>query len=802
VIQDLWLACRAIARMPLVAATVVLSLAAGIGANVVAFSWLEARVLHPLPGVSNAAALYQIEPRHRRSRAYVSTSWLEYEDLARDVTSFRGLVAFRMTPFYVGDAGDVDRPYGQYVSANFFEILGVTPAVGRGFRPEDTLAPGTPPVVVVSFTYWQSRLGGAPDAIGRSLRINGVPLTIVGVTPRGFQGPILGLDFQLWVPATMAAVLEPGTRDLVSRDARGYTVMGWLEPGSTRERATAEVADFMGQLESRHPVSNGDIEAEVLPFWESPRGPQRMFAQVLIVLQAIMLLLFVAVCGNVANLLLARASRREREMALRAALGGSRLRLARLVLAESAVLSLAGALVGGAVAVWATEAFWSLPITGFPIRLDSEVTVVGSGFAVLLGLGAGLACGAAPAIRLARTPPSAAIRGEDRLASGPGRLGRALTGLQMALAMVVLVIAALFLRQFAATRDADPGFRRDGVLLVAYDLAGQRPDRSEVRARTSAILEAVRPVPGVTGAAISSTVPLDIHGLPSRTFDLEGRAADDDRPDRVLTNVVSPGYFDVMQIGILEGRDFSALEDPAAPVEVVVNEAFVERYLDDLPPIGRRIDVQGFSGTIAGVSRTTRYNTIDEPPTPAVYFSYRDRPVPTGELHVTTATGREHAIMPAVRRAIRDVYPDVPVFNPRSMAEHIDSNLVLVTVPARMFSVLAPLLLLLAAAGITAVVSHAAAARTMEIGVRMALGATRGRVVRDFVRDSLGPVAIGTLAGWSVALLAASAFMPGTIDLWVFGGVPVLLLTVSAAAAWWPAWQAAGLNPVAALRAQ
>jgi ABC-type antimicrobial peptide transport system permease subunit len=176
--------------------------------------------------------------------------------------------------------------------------------------------------------------------------------------------------------------------------------------------------------------------------------------------------------------------------------------------------------------------------------------------------------------------------------------------------------------------------------------------------------------------------------------------------------------------------------------------------------------------------------------------------VPTGELHVTTATGHEHAIMPAVRRAIRDVYPDVPVFNPRSMAEHIDSNLVLVNVPARMFSVLAPLLLLLAAAGITAVVSHAAAARTMEIGVRMALGATRGRVVRDFVRDSLGPVAIGTLAGWSVALLAASAFMPGTIDLWVFGGVPVLLLTVSAAAAWWPAWQAAGLNPVAALRAQ
>jgi hypothetical protein len=211
---------------------------------------------------------------------------------------------------------------------------------------------------------------------------------------------------------------------------------------------------------------------------------------------------------------------------------------------------------------------------------------VGSGFAVLLGLGAGLACGAAPAIRLARTPPSAAIRGEDRLASGPGRLGRALTGLQMALAMVVLVIAALFLRQFAATRDADPGFRRDGVLLVAYDLAGQRPDRSEVRARTSAILEAVRAVPGVTGAAISSTVPLDIHGLPSRTFVLEGRAADDDRPDRVLTNVVSPGYFDVMQIGILEGRDFSAFEDPAAPVEVVVNEAFVERYLDDLPPIG------------------------------------------------------------------------------------------------------------------------------------------------------------------------------------------------------------------------
>ena len=799
-IRDVRLAWRSIARGPFVAAVVVVSLAAGIGVNTVVFSWVETWVLRPLPAVPGAAGFHFVEARARDTGLYTASSWLEYRDLAAELDAFEALIAFRMTPTYVGEPGRIERVYGQLVSANFFEGLGLEPAAGRFFRAGEAATPGGAPVAVISYGFWQSRFGGAAAAVGRPLRVNGAPLTIIGVTPRSFQGPVLGLAFEVWMPATLAPVLQPGSRELEERTVRAYSLMGRLAPGTTRAQAQQEADAAMARLATAHPRTNGAIGAEVLPFWQTPRGPQRMMAQSLVALQAIMLLLLAAVCGNLANLMLARASRREREMSVRVALGAGRARIVRLVLIESVMLSLAGAVAGAALAVWGTRALWTLPLTGLPIRLETQVTGLGVATALMLGAGAGLLFGAAPAARLAGADPQAAFRAGTRLA-GPGRLGRLLMGVQVALAVIVLIVAAVFLRQFVETRDTDTGFAREGVLLAAYDLEGLNPDEDRMREIAARLIDRLRALPGVEGAAIATSVPLDIHGLPSRVFTVEGHARTGDGFDRALANTVTQGYFAAMRIPIIAGTDFAAPDDTAAPPQAIVNQAFVARYLPGLEPLGRRLQARGMTFAIAGVARDSLYDAFGEPPTPIIYLSFRDTPVAVGELHVRTEPGRERTLAAAVRQAVREVSADVPVFNVRTITEHIDTNLVFVRVPARMFAVLAPLLLALAAVGIYAVVAHATAVRTTEIGVRLALGATPRRVVGRFVADSLGVVSLGAAVGWAIALLVASDLAPGEVDLPAFAGVPLLLLLVAAGASWLPAFRATRRDPVTALRA-
>ncbi len=786
--------------MPIVASVVVISVAVGVGVNTAVFSWLQALVLQPLPGVSAAGQIYLVEPRSEAG-TYPGMSWLEYQDLRTQLPSFEDLFASRMAPFNLGEAGQTERTFGMLVSGTYFTDLGLKPAVGRFLQADEASTPGGQPVVVISYEMWQLRFSGRADVLGQTLRVNDRPLTIVGVTPDGFQGTVVAVKFDLWAPATLAPVLLNGSQELEDRSSRGYSTMGRLRRGVTLGQAQAELDAAMRELGHAYPSTNATMQGQVLPFWESPRGPQRMLAGALALLQGIMLLLLLTVCGNTANLVLARATTRHREVGMRLALGAGPRRIFGLLLTENLVLAMIGALGGVGLAMWGTQALRAVPMIGaVPIKFQTRIDLVGLAFALALGAASGVIFGIAPAAQLARVDPLRALRSGARFAGRSGTRA-ALMGVQVALASLILIVAGMFYRSLSEAREADPGFTREGVLLGAYDFSGRNPSDETSRAFAARLLDRVRALPGVETAAIASYVPLDIHGMPLRPFTVEGHARNEAGDDEALANVVTPGYFQTMRIPLVAGTDFATLTDPAAPPQVIVNDEFVKRFLADVEPIDRRLQSRDRTYVIAGVVRTSLYESFSESPTPIIYFSYRDRPSARGEIHVRTRAGAEGAIGPALQRIVRELDPMLPVYDVRTLSDHVEKNLFLRRIPARMFVVLGPLLLVLAAIGIYAVVAHAVAQRTHEIGIRLSLGATARRIEAEIVGESLRVIVTGALAGWLVALgLGMHLGGGGGIDLSVFAGVPAVLLAVATFACWWPVRRAAAVNPIRALR--
>jgi putative ABC transport system permease protein len=800
-IQEIRYALRTLLATPTVSAVVIASLAVGIGANTVVFSWIQGAVIRPLPGVAGAASLYSVEPRSETGN-YPGASWPEFRDLRDGVRSFQHLLAFRMTPVYVGDTGRTERAYGLLVSDNYFAALGLRPALGRFPLPDEVARPGGAPVLVISSEYWQTRFHGAATAVGQTERINGRTLTIVGVAPRGFVGTVAPLTFDLFLPATLAPVLFPGSRELEDRQVRGYQLMARLAPGVTRAQAQTDLDAAFQQLARTYPAINGTMRGELLTFWDAPRGPQRFMAAALGALQAIVLLLLLSMCGNAATLLLARASARRHEFGIRLAIGARPRHVARLLLTETVLLALTGAALGAALAVWGTGALRAMPpvrARGIPITFDTTLDLVSLAFAAALGLGSGLLCGLPSAVQLSRLNPQAVLRLGLR-DGGRSLMRNSLAGVQVGLATLVLIFAGLFLRSFMETRNEDPGFRRDGMLLAAYDLTDRAAGGAAARAFAAGLMDRVRALPGVQGAAIASSVPLDIHGMPSRAFTVEGHGRTDAGSDEALANTVTDGYFAAMGIPVLEGTDFAEFRNTAAPPQVIVNDAFVERYLDGAHAVGRRLQARGRTFVIAGVVRNSLYQAFGESPTPLIYFSFRDVAPITGEIHVRTNVGAESSISPALRAAARDLDPDLPLYDVRTLNDHIERNLIFRRIPARLFVVLGPLLLVLAAIGIYGVVAYTVSLRTNEIGVRRALGATGGAVIAQFVGESLSVVTAGAAIGWAIAFLVTLDYVSGRIDPVVFALVPLLLLTVAAVASWLPAQRAATIDPMVALR--
>ncbi|MCC7186183.1 MAG: ABC transporter permease, partial [Acidobacteria bacterium] len=682
--------------------------------------------------------------------------------------------------------------------------LGVRPALGRLIADSDASAPGREPVAVISHALWMRRFAGSPATIGQPIRINGQQLTIVGVLPDAFQGTTMGLQLDAYVPATMLPLIQPGGADLGSRTARGFALLGRLAPGLGDADAASELEGRMQQLAAAYPESNANVSASIVPLWQAPRGPQRLITQALLALQGLMLLVWLAVCGNAATLLLARVSARQKDVAIRLAIGATPWAIRRWVLAEAAVLGVIAGVVGTVLAIWGTRSLVVLPMTSVPVRFQTELDWGGVAFGVGLGLASGLIAGAGPAWQMSRLDPQVVWRSGARQ-QGRGGMRHALMAIQVALAVVVLVVAGLFLKSFEDAQAMPTGFARDGVVIATFDQSGRPLLPGEATQTVARLLETFATVPEFESAAVSSSVPLDIHGLPPRSFSLEGRTRADGLRDQSLSNIVTPNYFATLKIPIVAGRDFAPLIDVAAPPQVVVNEAFVERFGDGPGKadaiLGKRVNMRGREFTIVGVVATTIADAFGERPAPQIFLSYRDVPATQGEIHVRTEPGSESAAATAIRRAARAADADLPVFNVRTMNQHVETNLIFRRIPARLFMVLGPLLLLLVAAGVYALVSYATTQRAAETGIRIALGASSGQVVGDAVMSSMRVVVAGLAVGWVLVFVAIRLLMPAAgTSAFAWVGVPVLVLALTGVASWWPARRLARVDPAVACR--
>lgn len=800
--RDVRLSARSARRAPGPSLVIVASIAIGIGVNATVFSWIAARVMRPLPGVARGGDFLLVEPRGENG-SYPGTSWPEYRDLRDRLTSLESLIAFRMTPLSVGAADWSERTYGVLVSGNYFAALGLTPVAGRFIEPAD--ADGAAPVAVVSHRFWQARLGAAPDVVGKTLRLNDRLFTIVGVTPREFVGTVMGLTFEVWVPATTVAALTDGAGELENRAARGYMVMGDLRTGATRAGAAGELEAAMRTLAAEHPKTNASVRAELLPQWRSPRGPQQSLVAALAMFQAAMLLVLAVVAGNTINLVLARAGSRLHEAGVMLAIGASRWRIVRLVLLENVMLAIAGAGVGALVAMWGTSALRAVPLPspgGLELSFHTAVDSYTLAFASTLGVLCGLVIGLPAGLHLSRVGAASVMRAG---ASVTGRSGirEAFLALEVALAVVVLFVAAAFVKNFNDTRTIDPGFAREGVLLATFDLRGRGRSVTAESTREFAarLLDELRAETAVESAALATSVPLDIHGMPSRMVAVEGRVREDGELDRALANSVSPNYFQTMRIPFVEGRDFAALRDPRETAEAIVNEQFVKQLVAPRPALGRRVEAAGRTYTIVGVVRTSVANAFGETPEPMIYFSLRERPSPMAELHVRARRGPPSDLAPVVRRVMRDLDSALPVYNIRTLTDHVDANLVFSRIPARLFTVLGPLLLALVGVGIYAVASHAVSRRRKEVGTRIALGATSGQVVRTLVLKTTQTVAIGAVGGLAAAALIDPGFNSGVSgQTAVLAAVASLLMLAAGVATWIPARRASLIDPIVVLK--
>jgi putative ABC transport system permease protein len=811
-LADISHAFRALRRMPALAAVVVLSLGIGIGVNTTVFSWIQLVILQPLPGVADARRFHFIEPR-ADTGSYPGVSWLEYQDLRERLQAVTDPLAFRMVPFNVGESGRTERTYGLLVSGNYFSALGLQPALGRFLRPDEVARAGGEPVAVVSHGYWQTRLGGAADAIGRTLRVNDQTVTIVGVAPERFQGTVLALSFDLWMPATLAPALFTGSKELEERSQRGYGVLARLPSAAARVQAQAELDRAMRELAQLYPATNAGIGGDVLPFWQAPRGPQRLLGEALLILQGVMLLLLLAVCANTANLMLARASARQREVGVRLALGAGPWRIVSLFLAENLVLALLGAAVGLLFAVWGTNALRAVPFIGaFPIRFQTEVDAGGLLFAILLGLVCGVVFGIAPAAQLARVDPQAALRSGARTAVR-SRMRHVLMGAEVAVALVVLMSGGLFLRSFAITREIDPGFRREGVLLASYELSSRNLDSAGAGLFAARLLERLRRLPDVEAAAIATQVPLDIHGLPLRGFTLEGRPANEQAPDRALSNVVTPGYFTTMGIPLLRGRPFTAADSDTSPPVVIINDAAARRFWSADDPIGQRISLGSPPRwmEIVGIVGDIRHIGLDADANPEAYMPYRQgfNALGSGLVRALTVVVRADmetaAVAPMFRTAVAAIDPEQPVGLVRPMDELIADSVAPRRLNFILVTAFACVALVLTAAGLYGVMAYLVSQRTREIGVRMALGASPGQVLGLVMRQAGTMTIAGIALGIAGALaltrsMSSLLFGVSAADPTIYLAVSALLALVAFAAVTVPSLRATRVDPLIALR--
>ena len=803
--QDLTYAFRRLSKSPGFAAAAVVSIGLGIAANSTIFSMVSRFVLRPAP-VGDPATLMAVHTTHQ-GECCNAFSWPLFADLRAQTKAFSGVTGvYELLPASIGGQGEPERVWGQATTANFFDVAQLGMTLGRGF----TVGEERLPVIVLGNGLWKRRFGADPAIAGKRITLSGRPFTVVGVAPPGFRGLDIILDCQFWVPLGNLDQLLPNTSNYQSRNYHWIVAAGRLHPGVTSRQAAAELAVIARNLGQTYPETDKDGGFRFEPAGSLPPRDRSTVVMFLAALTVVVLLVLGIACANVANLLLAQASGRQREMAVRLALGATRAHLMRQMLTESLVLALGGGLLGAALSLWATQALSAFRIPA-PVPLDLNVTVDWRVllYTFALSAGTGLLFGLAPAWAAARPILASALKGEDVLAR-PGRrwtLRNVLVVSQVAMSLVLLCATGLFLRSLESATSTDIGFRSRGILTMSvdprvhgYTAAHTAQFLSELRRRVAAL-------PGVVSAACTDGVPLS-GGHRSDGLHVEGRP-NTGGPDPVVElYMASPGYFETLGIPRIAGRDFGN-ETPAVPIAAIVTEEFVRRLFKNQNPIGQRVTGGGATYQIVGVVKDIKSRTVGEDLRPVLFRSLEQSiagdPSFVGYAVLVRAAGSPAALAGAVRRQIHALDPTLAVYDVQTMQEHLRNALFLPRLAGTLFGVFGVVGLLLAAVGLYGVMSYSVASRTREIGIRLALGAQPGEVrslvARQGMLLTLIALTLGLAAAWAVADVSAS-FLYGVRphDLVTFTGVPLFLAAVAFLACWIPSRRAAKVDPLTALR--
>jgi len=806
-LRDINYSLRSLTRNRLVTAVAILSIGLGIGSNTTIFSIVSRFVLRPAP-VGDPSTLLSLHINHDGDRCCNQFPWPVFNDLREQATYLSDIAAYDdLVPASISGGSEPERVWGQGVTPNFFRVAQLPMVMGAGFHDADEKAP----VVVLSERLWKRRFNSDKEIVGKTVTLSGHIFTVAGIVPAAFHSIDQIINAEFWIPLDMTPELAASLPPHDSREYHWLSLISRVRSGVTRDQVTAQLNTIADRLAVSYPATDKgnhfvfEQAGSLPPFY---RSMALMFLTAL----SIVVLLLLAIAGfNVANLLFAQSINRQREMAVRLALGASRGRLLRLVLLESLFLGLAGGTLGVMLSLWSTGALSSLKLPA-PIPLDTQVSIDGRtlAYTFLISVLCGLLLGMAPAWAASRPRVAHALKADSGFAAAGGRFRArsVLVVAQVAMAVVLLALTGLFLRSLESASEINIGFRTRGLLLLHVDprLNGYSPSK------TSAFLEQLREraaaLPGVD-AAVCSDVPLLSGGNRSDGFTVVGRTQKD-APSVPTADLymVTPGFFNALGIPALAGRDFSH-ETANGPRVAVINKAFAERLFAGADPIGQRVDGGGSTYQIIGVVGNAKSRTLGED-TRAILYRSLDQSVandPSGMGYtlIVHTPGNPAGIAAALRREVYNLDPDMAVYNLETMDEHVRAAYILPRVAALLFGIFGAIGLVLATIGLYGVMSFAVARRTREIGIRMAMGARPSAVLNLVLRRGLSltltAIALGWPAAWMLAKLSSS-FLYGIQphDAVTFTMVPVVLVVVALVAAWIPAHRAASINPTQALR--
>ena len=824
-IQNLRFASRLLKRSPGLVAVAALSLGLGIGVNTAIFSLVHA-ALFQTPKVESPGELVNIYSRREGSNDYSTSSVADWADLRERSGTIGGLAGHSWAMINVELGGQPTLQIGSLVTDGYFEMLGVDAAIGRRFLPEEQVK-GASPVVLLTHRFWQRALSGREEVVGETLLIGGTDFEVVGILPRGFNGLLRALEAELFVPAVQIELVEPaGQIESQGRrgagqdryDWRGFrflTLTGRLQEGATLDGAQAELQTLMANLAAEHPDSNERVTAVLVPASDvlvNPSVDGTLLPGAALVLVMVGLVLLVA-SANLANILLARAVARRREIGIRLALGAAKRQLVSQLLTESALLAAVGAVTGLAIAAVALRLIAAnridLPISpSYDLRLDLPVLL----FALALTVLTGLICGLVPALQSFRTNLIPALKAE----SGTGTervggrwrpsLGTLLVVGQVALSLILVIGASLLTRSVGAARQVDLGFDAEPIGVVTLDLDTLGLEQDAARERLNGLVERVRGVPGVEAAGVTTRMPLGLNMVNSSFF-IEGfRETEDDPPLNLEVTTVDAGYFEAMDSELLEGRLFDSRDHAEAPPTAVVTRAMAQRFWPDQSALGQRFRVgvpDSAEYEIVGVIEDHKVITPGEETRPFVHFSWQQAGGEYGLIAFRTR-GAANVMLESVYREIQLAEPGAFIMDTTTVDRMRDTMLLPVRAGGALLSGMGALALFLSGTGLAGLVAYRVGQRTREIGLRMALGAAQRTIVRRVLSQSLSFVAIGSLIGIAGAfalgqalrsVLYVSAFDP----LSIIGGVAILTM-VAALASIVPARRAASVDPLVALR--